>query len=159
MTEDETERPLQNDKEQHLSVHIVVGKKREEFDLTKTTFDSDKRKAVLPVALPWLVGLKTRQKFARINTTLEICRTKISVQSGELKLVLCSHWMHLNYMHQWRQRTNFTAPDCIGHLASLVLWIVIAHLIVIAPWDVLLTAHSHHGATMTTVQNDDVILA
>ena len=52
MTEDETERPLQNNKEQHLSVHIVVGKKRKEFDLTKNTFGSDKKKAVLAVALP-----------------------------------------------------------------------------------------------------------
>ena len=52
MTEDETERPLQNNKEQQLSVHIVVGKKKKEFDLTKKTFDSDKQKAVLAVVLP-----------------------------------------------------------------------------------------------------------
>ena len=34
------------------------------------------------------------------------------VQLGAVKLVLCSHWMHLSYMHQWRQRTNFIAPSC-----------------------------------------------
>ena len=43
MAEDETERPLQNDKEQQMSVHIVVGKKRKEFDLTKKTFGSEKK--------------------------------------------------------------------------------------------------------------------
>ena len=26
-----------------------------------------------------------------------------------MKLVLCGHWMHLSYMHQWRQITNFIA--------------------------------------------------
>ena len=31
---------------------------------------------------------------------------------GAVKLVLCGHWMHLSYIHQWRQRTNFTAPSC-----------------------------------------------
>ena len=25
---------------------------------------------------------------------------------------LSGHWMHLSCMHQWRQRTNFTAPGC-----------------------------------------------
>ena len=29
-----------------------------------------------------------------------------------VKLVLCGHWMHLSCMHQWCQRTNFTAPGC-----------------------------------------------
>ena len=29
------------------------------------------------------------------------------VQDGAVKLVLCGHWMHLSYMHQWCQRTNF----------------------------------------------------
>ena len=30
-----------------------------------------------------------------------------------MKLVLCGHRMHLSYMHQWRQRANFTAPGCM----------------------------------------------
>ena len=40
-------------------------------------------------------------------------RVQWYVQLGAVKLVLCGHWMHLSYMHQWRQRTNFIAPGCI----------------------------------------------
>ena len=38
---------------------------------------------------------------------------RMHVHPGAVKLVLCGHWMHLRYMHQWRQRTNFIAPSCM----------------------------------------------
>ena len=38
-----------------------------------------------------------------------------------MKLVLCGHWVHLRYMHQWRQRTNFIAPDCMCSRPQLIL--------------------------------------
>ena len=40
------------------------------------------------------------------------------LQPGAVKLVLCGRWMHLSYMHQWRQRTNFIAPGCILKVGS-----------------------------------------
>ena len=33
-----------------------------------------------------------------------------------MKLVFWGHWMHLSHMHQWHQRTNFTAPGWILYI-------------------------------------------
>ena len=60
----------------------------------------------------------------RLHRHQRFCRHpvhKSTVQPGAVKYVLWRHWMHLNCMHQWRQRTNFTAPGCI--IINVWLWL------------------------------------
>ena len=52
-------------------------------------------------------------KVVRDSCDVTHSLTQASIQPGAMKLVLWRNWMHLNYMHQWCQRTNFTAPSCI----------------------------------------------
>ena len=61
----------------------------------------------------WLTahsGIELQQEWRRV---IMRCCPHLCVQPGAVKLVLCGHWMHLSFMRQWRQRTNFTAPGCI----------------------------------------------
>ena len=48
-------------------------------------------------------------KFWGLQNMASILR----IRPGAMKLVLCGHWMHLSYMHQWRQRSKFIAPGCM----------------------------------------------
>ena len=57
------------------------------------------------------VSCSKHPKFIRMVLDIWTAFWVPTVQSGEVKLVLCGHWMHLCSMHEWRQRTTFTAPD------------------------------------------------
>ena len=59
---------------------------------------------------------KSTWPYRQVTTT-----AVYKIQPGAVRLVLAigGHWMHLSYMHQWRQRTMFIAPGCTSSWSML----------------------------------------